>query len=107
MFKLNPVSAEFFVFCDVRFWHGQEYCIPAHGRGFGSAVESTERNMRDARTTFSRELRTINTEIVESQTRLVRFGPAMDEAFFGVSTIMRSGLSGAAAGIVKNASGLI
>lgn len=75
------------------------YQFTAGTQGFDRAVESIERNMREARTTFSRELRAINTEMVGSQTRLARFGPAVNEAFSGVSTIMRSGLGGVAAGI--------
>lgn len=76
------------------------YQFTAGTQGFDRAVESIERNMRDARTTFSRELRAINTEMVGSQTQLGRFGPAVNDAFSGVSTIMRSGLSAATAGIV-------
>lgn len=66
------------------------YQSTAGTQGFERTVESIERNMRGARTTFSRELRAINTEIVGSQIRLARFGPAVNEAFFGISTIMLS-----------------
>jgi len=53
------------------------YQFTAGTQGFDRAVEGIERNMRDARTTFSRELRAINTEMVGSQTRFARFGPAV------------------------------
>jgi len=76
------------------------YQFTAGTQGFDRAVESIERNMREARTTFSREIRAINTEMVGSQTQLSRFGPAVNDAFSGVSTIMRTGLSGVMAGIV-------
>lgn len=76
------------------------YQFTAGTQGFDRAIESIERNMRDARTTFSRELRAINTEMVGSQTQIGRFGPAVNDAFSGVSTIMRTGLSGVMTGIV-------
>ncbi|NMX82828.1 hypothetical protein HBO10_25205 [Pseudomonas sp. WS 5503] len=76
------------------------YQFTAGTQGFDRAIESIERNMRDARTTFSRELRSINTEMVGSQTQLSRFGPAVNDALGGVSTIMRSGLSSVAAGLI-------
>lgn len=76
------------------------YQFTAGTQGFDRAIESIERNMRDARTTFSRELRAINTEMVGSQTQLSRFGPAVNDALGGVSTIMRSGLSSVAAGLI-------
>jgi hypothetical protein len=76
------------------------YQFTAGTQGFDRAIESIERNMRDARTTFSRELRAINTEMVGSQTQLSRFGPAVNDALGGVSTIMRSGLSSVSAGLI-------
>ena len=76
------------------------YQFTAGTQGFDRAIESIERNMRDARTTFSRELRAINTEMVGSQAQLSRFGPAVNDALGGVSTIMRSGLSSVAAGLI-------
>ncbi|KGE66215.1 MULTISPECIES: hypothetical protein [Pseudomonas] len=76
------------------------YQFSAGTQGFDRAVEGLERSMRDVRTTFGRELRAINTEMAGSQTQLGRFAPAANDAFSGVSSIMRSGLSGVMAGIV-------
>jgi len=76
------------------------YQFTAGTQGFDRAIESIERNMRDARTTFSRELRAINTEMVGSQAQLSRFGPAVNDALGGVSAIMRTGLSSVAAGLI-------
>ncbi|MVW87864.1 hypothetical protein EI969_18265 [Pseudomonas sp. PB101] len=76
------------------------YQFTAGTQGFDRAVESIERNMRDARTTLSRELRAINTDMVGSQAQIGKFGPAVNDAFSGVATVMRSGLGGVAAGIL-------
>ena len=76
------------------------YQFTAGTQGFDRAVESIERNMRDARTTLSRELRAINTDMVGSQAQIGKFGPAVNDAFVGVASVMRSGLGGVAAGIL-------
>ncbi|MGE8339282.1 MAG: hypothetical protein ACN6Q2_28760, partial [Pseudomonas laurylsulfatiphila] len=54
------------------------YQFTAGTQGFDRAVESIERNMRDARTTLSRELRAINTDMVGSQAQIGKFGPAVN-----------------------------
>ena len=57
------------------------YQFTAGTQGFDRAVESIERNMRDARGTFNRELRAINTDMVGSQTQISRLGTAANDAF--------------------------
>lgn len=57
------------------------YQFTAGTQGFDRAVESIERNMRDARSTFNRELRAINTDMVGSQTQISRLGTAANDAF--------------------------
>jgi hypothetical protein len=57
------------------------YQFTAGTQGFDRAVESIERNMRDARSTFNRELKAINTDMVGSQTQISRLGAAANDAF--------------------------
>ncbi|MFJ7884668.1 hypothetical protein ACIQYF_14415 [Pseudomonas sp. NPDC096917] len=68
------------------------YQFTAGTQGFDRAVESIERNMRDARSTFNRELRAINTDMVGSQTQISRLGAAANDAFGFVGTKIKGDL---------------
>jgi hypothetical protein len=68
------------------------YQFTAGTQGFDRAVDSIERNMRDARSTFNRELKAINTDMVGSQVQISRLGTAANDAFAWVGTKLKGDL---------------
>jgi hypothetical protein len=77
-----------------------QYQISANNAGFDKAVDSIERKMKDARTTFNRELRGINSDMVATQTGLTRMGTAANDAFNWVGGKLKRDLAGLAASMV-------
>lgn len=77
-----------------------QYQISANNAGFDKAVDGIERKMRDARTTFNRELRGINKDMVATQTGLTRMGTAANDAFGWVGGKLKRDLAGLAASMV-------
>ncbi|MFJ3375530.1 hypothetical protein ACIPLA_11505 [Pseudomonas sp. NPDC086112] len=68
------------------------YQFTAGTQGFDRAVDSIERNMRDARSTFNRELKAINTDMVGSQVQISRLGTAANDAFAWVGSKLKGDL---------------
>lgn len=68
------------------------YQFTAGTQGFDRAVDSIERNMRDARSTFNRELKAINTDMVGSQVQISRLGSAANDAFAWVGSKLKGDL---------------
>ncbi|MGF6162734.1 hypothetical protein ABIE16_002020 [Pseudomonas sp. 2725] len=68
------------------------YQFTAGTQGFDRAVDSIERNMRDARSTFNRELKAINTDMVGSQVQISRLGIAANDAFAWVGSKLKGDL---------------
>src|SRR5689334_13397164 len=68
------------------------YQFTAGTQGFDRAVDSIERNMRDARSTFNRELKAINTDMVGSQVQISRLGAAANDAFAWVGSKLKGDL---------------
>ena len=67
-----------------------QYQISANNAGFDKAIDSIERKMRDARTTFNRELRGINTDMIGTQKVVGRMGQATNDAFGAIGSKLRS-----------------
>lgn len=74
-----------------------QYEFTAGTAGFDKAVGSIEKNMREARSTFNRELRGINSDLVGTEARMTRLGPAANDAFGWVGGRIKSQLAGLAA----------
>lgn len=68
------------------------YQFTAGTQGFDRAVDSIERNMRDARSTFNRELKAINTDMIGSQVQISRLGSAANDAFAWVGSKLKGDL---------------
>ncbi|MGY8811493.1 MAG: hypothetical protein ACKVK5_10705 [Pseudomonadales bacterium] len=76
-----------------------QYQFSAGTAGFDKAVSSIEGKMREARTTFNREIRAINTDMMGTQTRLTRLGGAANDAFSFVGSNLKRDLGGMAASV--------
>lgn len=76
-----------------------QYQFSAGTAGFDRAVASIEGKMREARTTFNREIRAINSDMVGTETRLGRLGGAANDAFAFVGSGLKRDLAGMAASV--------
>jgi len=77
-----------------------QYQFTAGTAGFDKAVDNIEKNMRQARTTFNRELRGINTDLVGTEARMSRLGPAVNDSLGSVGPVIARGMSMASVAIV-------
>jgi len=71
-----------------------QYQVSANNAGFDKAIDSIERKMKDARTTFNRELRGINTDMNGTQKVVGRMGQAANDAFGVMGAKLRSDFKG-------------
>ncbi len=70
-----------------------QYQFTAGTAGFDKAVDNIEKNMRQARNTFNRELRGINTDLVGTEARLSGLGPAVNNSLGSVGPVLARGMS--------------
>ncbi|MBL4835734.1 MAG: hypothetical protein JKY26_17425 [Pseudomonas sp.] len=82
-----------------------QYQFTAGTADFDKAVDNIEKNMRQARNTFNRELRGINTDLVGTEARMARMAPAVNDSFGSIGPIIARGVSMASLAIVGAVAG--